>query len=115
MAFNEKQTAYGRSLFYVFPTFGAQATMALNNRRLFVRKTTRKVMIKNSRFLDETQTFSRERSNSKRARSKFKLIGKFKMLRKFLKTVTEGLAFLARSLVFFTFAHLFAFVWKQEK
>ena len=30
------------------------------------------------------------------------------MLRKFLKTVTEGLAFLARSLVFLIFAHLFA-------
>ena len=136
MAFNEKQTAHGRSLkfifFNVFPTFGAQAmtmaaTMALNRRLhmharfnsflfllVFLRKTTRKVMIKNWRFWDETQTCSRERSNSKRARTKFKLIGKFKRLRKFLKTITEGLAFLARSLSFF-FVHWFIRFCMQNK
>ena len=91
------------SLFFCFPNFWSSsnhsdeaATMALNRRLhmhalfnsfvhllVFARKTTTKVMIKNWRFWDETQTFSRERSNSKRARTKFKLIGKFKMLRKF--------------------------------
>ena len=103
------------------------ATMALNRRLhmharfnsfvhllVFVRKTTRKVMIKSWRFWDETQTFSRERSNSKRARTKFKLIGKLKMLRKFLKTITEGLAFLARSLSLFLHIYSLSYA-KQEK
>ena len=93
------------SLFFLcFPNFWSSsnhndeaATMALNRRLhmharfnsfvhllVFVRKTTRKVMIKSWRFWDETQTFSRERSNSKRARTKFKLIGKLK-IGKFLK------------------------------
>ena len=50
----------------------------------FVRKTTRKVIIKNSRFWDGTETFSLQISNSKRAGTKFKLKGKsVKMLRKF--------------------------------
>ena len=50
----------------------------------FVRKTTRKVIIKNSRIWDGTETFSHQISNSKRARTKFKLKGKsIKMLRKF--------------------------------
>ena len=52
-----------------------------------------------------TQTFNRITSNSKRARTKFKLIGKFKMLRKF----KQQKAFPARSL------HLFAFVCKQQE
>ena len=44
-----------------------------------------------------TQTFNRITSNSKRARTKFKLIGKFKMLRK----LKQQKAFPARSLSFF--------------
>ena len=52
-----------------------------------------------------TQTFNRITSNSKRARTKFKLIGKFKILRKF----KQQKAFPARSL------HLFAFVCKQQE
>ena len=56
-----------------------------------------------------TQTFSHVISNSKRARSKLKLIGKSKMLRK----IKQKKAFPARSLSFF--AHLFAFVRKATR
>ena len=66
-------------------------------------------MIRSSRFGE--QTFSHvigNRSNSKRALTKFKLTGKFEILRK-LKLQK---AFLACSLSFF--AHLFVFVRKAR-
>ena len=50
----------------------------------FVRKATRKLILKNSRIWDETQTLGHQISNSKRARTTFKLKGKsVKMLRTF--------------------------------
>ena len=50
----------------------------------FVRKATRKVTFKNSRIGDGTQTLGHQISNSKRARTTFKLkVKSVKMLRKF--------------------------------
>ena len=103
---------------FVFRTFGAQAITiedgnnndtwqkASNCTLAFVCKK-RDLMIRSSRFWE--QTFSHvigNRSNSKRARTKFKLTGKFKILRK----LKQQKAFLACSLSFF--AHLFVFVSK---
>ena len=70
----------------------------------FVRKKIRECDNQKFKVL-RTQTFNRITSNSKRARTKFKLIGKFKMLRK----LKQQKAFPARSL------HLFAFVCKQQE
>ena len=69
----------------------------------FVRKKIRECDNQKFKVL-RTQTFNRITSNSKRARTKFKLIGKFKMLRKF----KQQKAFPARSL------HLFAFVCNKK-
>ena len=62
----------------------------------FVRKKIRECDNQKFKVL-RTQTFNRITSNSKRARTKFKLIGKFKMLRK----LKQQKAFPARSLSFF--------------
>ena len=62
----------------------------------FVRKKIRECDNQKFKVL-RTQTFNRITSNLKRARTKFKLIGKFKMLRK----LKQQKAFPARSLSFF--------------
>ena len=63
----------------------------------FIRFCMQKKESNNQKFkVLRTQTFSRVISNSKRARTKFKLIGKFKMLRK----LKQQKAFPARSLSF---------------
>ena len=62
----------------------------------FVRKKIRECDNQKFKVL-RTQTFNRITSNSKRARTKFKLIGKFKMPRK----LKQQKAFPARSLSFF--------------
>ena len=109
---------------YVSSTFGAQAITNKDgnnnapNKRLymhacfyffallsaFVRKKIRECDNQKFKVL-RTQTFNRITSNSKRARTKFKLMGKFKTLRK----LKQQKAFPARSL------HLFAFVCKQQE
>ena len=128
MPFNAKQTAYWKSLKFVPLCFFnflehkqsqmKTATTIAPNKRLymhacfyffahlfaFVRKKIRECDNQKFKVL-RTQTFNRITSNSKRARTKFKLIGKFKMLRK----LKQQKAFPARSL------HLFAFVCKQQE
>ena len=91
MAPNERLYMHAR--FYFFAHLSA-----------FVRKKIRECDNQKFKVL-RTQTFNRITSNSKRARTEFKLIGKFKMLRKF----KQQKAFPARSL------HLFAFVCKQQE
>ena len=76
----------------------------------FIRFCMQKKESNNQKFkILRTQTFSRVISNSKRARTKFKLIGKFKILRK----LKQHKAFLARSLSFF--AHLVVLVRKATR
>ena len=128
MPFNAKQTSYWKRLKFVpscffnfWSTTESQmktATTMAPNKRLymharfyffahlsaFVRKKIRECDNQKLKVL-RTQTFNRITSNSKRARTKFKLIGKFKMLRK----LKQQKAFPARSL------HLFAFVCKQQE
>ena len=82
MAPNERLYMHAR--FYFFAHLSA-----------FVRKKIRECDNQKFKVL-RTQTFNRITSNSKRARTKFKLIGKFKMLRK----LKQQKAFPARSLSF---------------
>ena len=109
---NEKQIAYWKSLKFNLELKQSQmktATTMAPNKRLqiarslsffctFIRFCMQKKESDNQKFkISRTQTFSRVISNSKRARTKFKLIGKFKMLRK----LKHQKAFPARSLSFF--------------
>ena len=128
MPFNAKQTAYWKSLKFVpscFFNFWSTSNHKWRRQQqwhltkdfictlafiffahlsAFLRKKIRECDNQKFKVL-RTQTFNRITSNSKRARTKFKLMGKFKMLRK----LKQQRAFPARSL------HLFAFVCKQQE
>ena len=119
MPFNEKQTAYWKSLKFIrlccsnfwstsnhkwrrqqqwHLTEGFICTLAFIFLRIYSLLYAKKIQdCDNQKFkVLRTQTFSHVISNSKSARTKFKLIGKFKMLRK----LKQQKAFPARSLSF---------------
>ena len=120
MPFNAKQTAYWKSLKFVPVCFfnfwsssnhkwrrqqqwhltkGFICTLAFIFLHIYPLLYAKKIReCHNQKFkVLRTQTFNRITSNSKRARTKFKLIGKFKMPRK----LKQQKAFPARSLSFF--------------
>ena len=126
MPFNEKQTAYWKSLKFIslcFSNFWSSSKSQWRRQQQWYLIKGFKLhacfhffahlfafVCKKQKFkVLRAQTFSHVISNSKRARTKFKLIGKFKMLRK----LKQQKVFPARSLSCFT--HFLVFVRKATR